>query len=194
MLAAIRHGLSNLFNFNGRDSRQTFWLWILFIVVLRILASIVTSGPMVSATFSSVAEVAESGADPAAAQAQMLAKMADAMSSMGTIVIVVGLATCVLMAASLVRRLHDAGFSGWLVLIPGAIYGYVLSQVPAQLDLAAKLMRTIDPANPPNPMAMMQGTAGIALIGWIPVLFVIVVGILKSSDGPNAYGDAPVQL
>ena len=31
MLAAIKHNLANLFNFTGRDARQTFWYYVLFV-------------------------------------------------------------------------------------------------------------------------------------------------------------------
>jgi uncharacterized membrane protein YhaH (DUF805 family) len=43
-------------------------------------------------------------------------------------------------------------------------------------------------------MTMMQGQAFDALIGWLPMLIAIVIGVLKSTPGPNRYGDAPVKF
>ena len=46
MLGEIRHGLGNLANPNGRDSRQTFWYWALALFLLRFGAGLLVSIPM----------------------------------------------------------------------------------------------------------------------------------------------------
>ena len=34
MLGAIKYNLANLTNFSGRDARQTFWYYVLFLVII----------------------------------------------------------------------------------------------------------------------------------------------------------------
>jgi hypothetical protein len=36
MLGAIKYNLSHLLDFSGRDARQTFWYYVLFLVMLDI--------------------------------------------------------------------------------------------------------------------------------------------------------------
>jgi uncharacterized membrane protein YhaH (DUF805 family) len=48
--------------------------------------------------------------------------------------------------------------------------------------------------NPQDMAAYMQGQSQMytyGLVGWIAPIIVIVFGIMKSTDGPNRYGDAP---
>ena len=48
--------------------------------------------------------------------------------------------------------------------------------------------------NPDAMLAMMQAQGPIALLGWAPALFVVIFGVLKSTDGPNRYGDEPTRF
>ena len=46
MLAAIKHGLGNLVNFHGRDARQAFWYYVLFVYVVIIVITMAWVVPM----------------------------------------------------------------------------------------------------------------------------------------------------
>ena len=45
MLDAIKHGLANLFNVSGRDARQAFWFYVLFIYIVIIALGVRKSTP-----------------------------------------------------------------------------------------------------------------------------------------------------
>ena len=194
MGGALKHGLANLFNGNGRDARQTFWYYVLGIFILRFVAGLAVSIPLMTHTIGSAVDSATSGATPEAMQAKMMASMADIMPTIAWFGVAVGVITVLLVAASLVRRLHDIGKSGWLVLIPGGLYLYALSQTPAQVDKVMEMMRNLNPETMRNPMAMMGQQGGFALLTWIPAIIVIVIGCIPSNSGPNQYGDAPVRF
>ena len=193
MFEAVRHGLANMFNPAGRDARQTFWYYVLFVVVLRFGAGMLVSVPLMLRTMGAVASAVKEGADPQTSQAAMMAQMADMMPRMIWMSVAIGLASMVLLAASVVRRLHDSNLGGWWLLVPGVPYAVVLAQMPAQLNRVTEMMthlgdRAIDPAT------VMQGQMGYAALGWLSAIALIVLCVRKSSDGPNRFGDAPTRF
>lgn len=196
MLGAIRYALANLANPAGRDARQTFWYWVLAVVVLRFAASMALSAPLTLKLMAAAMHAAQNGAaqDPAAIQAMTTQLILKELPTMVWGGVAIGLVTMALLAASLVRRLHDSGLSGWLVLVPGAIYALVLARMPAQIDRVADLLATLDPANPPNATALMQADGAMALLAYVPLLIAVWFGLRKSTPGPNRHGDAPVRF
>ena len=46
MLKAIKHGLGNLLNFGGRDARQAFWYYVLFVYLVMTAISMIVIVPM----------------------------------------------------------------------------------------------------------------------------------------------------
>jgi uncharacterized membrane protein YhaH (DUF805 family) len=194
MFGAIKYALTNLKNFQGRDARQTFWYFVLFIVVLRFVAGLFISVPMTAKMMGAAMEGARNGADQSAVQAQMMQSMAGMMSTMMWFGLAVGIVTGLLLLASLVRRLHDSDLSGWWALLPVALYALQLSLMSGQVKKAAAIMAAIDPTQPPNPVAIMQQQGWMALLGWLPLILVIIVGLRRSTGGPNRFGDEPVAI
>ena len=141
MLEAIKHGLGNLLNFGGRDARQAFWYYVLFVYLVMTAISVVVVVPMmvqaIAAGFRQGVAASQSG-DPVAGQLAVEAAIANAMTGMMANLMWIGSITNVLMmallAASFVRRLHDSDLPGWWALIPGAM------QI-ANVFLAPALMR-----------------------------------------------------
>jgi uncharacterized membrane protein YhaH (DUF805 family) len=66
--------------------------------------------------------------------------------------------------------------------------------MPGQIDRAMEAMKSMTTSHAPDPGAMMRTQGGIALLAWVPVLIIIVIGCIRSNDGPNRYGDAPVSF
>ena len=195
MLGAIKYNLANLTNFNGRDARQTFWYYVLLIIVARFAASMAVSIPMMAGAIGSAVSAAQQGSDPAAAQAQMMSQMSEFMPRMMWFALAVGVITALLLVASFVRRLHDSDLSGWWAALPFALHAYALSQVPAQMDKAIALMNSISTsATPPNPMTMMQGQGLMALVTYLPLIIGVILAVRKSSEGANRFGDNPVSF
>lgn len=194
MLGAIKYGLGNLFNFNGRDARQTFWYYVLFVYVVVTAISMLAMIPMMVNMFSAIVDAAATGNSPQAANAVMVGFMGDMMRTSLWVGIGSGIAMLVLLAASLVRRLHDSGMPGWWALAPGAIQVAGLALMPSQIDAVMDLLNTMDVAAMQNPTAMMQAQGMAGLIGWVAIGLVIWFGVRKSTLGPNPFGDEPVRF
>jgi uncharacterized membrane protein YhaH (DUF805 family) len=96
---AITHGFQNYVGFSGRAARSEYWYWVLFIVLLSIVALLID-----------------------------LTLFGFNTTGVNPISVIVSLATLLPNLAVSVRRLHDIDRSGWwvlLVLIP-LIGGIVL--------------------------------------------------------------------
>jgi uncharacterized membrane protein YhaH (DUF805 family) len=117
-IAAVKRAFSKYARFDGRASRGEYWWWTLIIggafFVLSIAASVlgVSSSP-------------DGGRTPGTAAVPLL-----------IILGIAGLAVIVPNLALLVRRLHDAGFSGWLALLTlipsvGGLILLVLAALPS---------------------------------------------------------------
>ncbi|MEQ1497095.1 MAG: DUF805 domain-containing protein [Novosphingobium sp.] len=196
MLGAIKHALANLANGNGRDARQAFWFWVLFVVILRFLGGLAISIPLTAKIASAAIDAANSGAgkDPALIQAMMTELVTQDLPRMVWLGMGIAIVSMLLLCTSLIRRLHDSDLSGWLVLIPGAISAFVIARMPAQIEVATTLMKGLKPGAQLDPGAIMQAQSSMALLAWVPVVLVIWFGLRKSSEGPNRFGDAPVRF
>lgn len=194
MFEAIKYNLAHLLDFRGRESRSMFWWFVLFVAILRFVASLVVSIPLTVSMMSGAMSAGSSGRlDPQQLQAQMMGRMIEALPQMVWTSVIIGAVTCVLLAAALARRLHDINLPGWLIVVAGAPYVAVLARMPASIQIAIDQIRKIElGATPPNPMAMVQAQGVWPLLGWLPVLFIVVVGCIKSNEGPNQYGEMPV--
>lgn len=193
MLDAIKHGLANLINFSGRDARQTFWYYMLFLVVLQFVVGILAAIPMYVTIFTNVFEAASAGADPDLAISQMANDLTEHMPLQIMMSSAIAIISTLLFVASFVRRLHDAGYSGWIVLVPVAtqIFSVVYSYM--MLDVIMETMASAaDPTNQANAYAAQLEVAPYSAVGYIGYLVVIVFGVLKSQDGPNKYGETSV--
>jgi uncharacterized membrane protein YhaH (DUF805 family) len=201
---AIRHNLTHLLDFSGRDARQTFWFYVLFLFLVYMALGMVGSFVLIGNIMSPILEAANAGASEQEMQARMAEHMGSMMGRMFEAVLWVSVAVSVLMdlllAASFVRRLHDSNSSGWWALaVLAAQLASIAAMVP-MIELMKDFMaEAMDPANFGNP-AQMQGMMQrqsemnlYGLVGWIAPLTVIVFGVMDSSNGPNRYGEKPVR-
>lgn len=199
MLKAIKHGLGNLLNGEGRDARQAFWYYVLFVyVVLTGISFVVLSPLMLRAVFAGIQQgiVAGQSGDPLTGPSAADAAVIGSMDEMMAITVWVGVGTGVVMilllAAALVRRLHDSGLSGYWALLPGIIYLTNLILMPDLMRGMMESMTQIAPRDPMASVAAMQTSFTLAsLLGWLAIIVVIVLGVRKSTPGPNRFGEAP---
>jgi uncharacterized membrane protein YhaH (DUF805 family) len=199
MLGAIKYNLMHLLDFSGRDARQTFWYYVLFLVVLNFIIGLIVSIPLMVGAVGTAIEAAQAGVDPQAMQAQMMGQMAGALGGTLWVSLATNVATALLMLAAFVRRLHDSDKSGWWALLP--LVGLAANTVVSIriMDTMQEMMRDVmivggDPVKVQAIMERQQEFAAYGMIGWIAPLVVIGFGILRSTDGPNRFGDAPVQF
>jgi uncharacterized membrane protein YhaH (DUF805 family) len=199
MLKAIKHGLGNLLNFEGRDARQAFWYYVLFLYIVTLAISMVVTVPMmIQGVMTGIREGinASQSSDPVAAQAATQAAIANSMNGMISTSLWLSMATGLLMlaglAAAFVRRLHDSGLSGLWALLPAAIQLGNLVLAPMMVRQMMGSLAHMTPGDPTAGLRAMQGSIGAAsLLGWAAVIAVIVLGVRKSTPGPNRYGEAP---
>ena len=196
MLGSIKYNLRNLTNFNGRDARQTFWYFVLFIAILRWIAGSIIAVPMMVKMFGTMFSSIKQGARPEtmeAMQGQINGQMVAMMQDMVGVSIAIGVVSGLLLLAALVRRLHDSELSGWWAAAPAVLYVAALGMIPAQIHQAAEILQTAG-TKPLNPAAMIQQQGGIALVAWIPLIMVILIGVRKSTPGPNRFGESSVSF
>jgi uncharacterized membrane protein YhaH (DUF805 family) len=201
MLKAIKHGLGNLANIHGRDARQAFWFYVLFLYLITFVLSMVVTMPMlVGAVISSVNEgIAQAQAgnvDDAAVEAAIQAKVGQAIEDFVPQMVMVGLVSALIMlvglAASMVRRVHDSGLSGAWALLPLGLQAVNIALIPSQMGKLEQAMLQIQLGDPLVGMKMMEGSVGFgAMAGWGAMLAVVVLGARPSTPGPNRFGDAP---
>ena len=195
MLKSIRYNLSNLANFAGRDARQTFWYYVLFIVVMQILIGLIASIPMYVSMVSGLLDSVASGASEAEAALAMAQNLAGQLKTQVVVGMVLSVVSAGLIVASFVRRLHDGGFSGWIAAIPLATQAFSIAYSFATLDQLEELMLanvTAASAGAADPMAMQAEMGLYGLVGWIGYLVVVGFGVVPSQAGANKYGEEPV--
>ena len=122
ILASIRYNLANLFRFSGRDGRGTFWPYAIAVFLTSMAVDILLFIPvmtdMMQRMMIYLRDHPEGFPQPAPGQIQALPPglMPD-MSRMFVPTTIVSVVSLLLLAAAVVRRLHDRDRSG---LVGGA--------------------------------------------------------------------------
>jgi uncharacterized membrane protein YhaH (DUF805 family) len=194
MLGAVKYALSNLTNFHGRDARQAFWYWVLAVYIASFALSLVITVPtMIGGMGGAFQAAVRNPENPAAIEAVMNDRVSGMISSTMWLSVGTSAVTLVLLAASTVRRLHDSDLSGWWALVPGGVQVAVLILMPAQIARMSELVAGASGTGPilaPDPLGAMFTASG--LLAWLPWVALIALGVRKSSEGPNRFGETSV--
>ncbi|MBD7996906.1 DUF805 domain-containing protein [Arthrobacter sp. Sa2CUA1] len=142
--AAIKRFFQKYATFSGRASRSEYWWYTLF---QFIVITVLYIGLMIALTAS---------IDPVTGDLKSTSFMIPMV-----LLVIFGLATLVPGLALTVRRLHDGGFSGWLVLVAlvpglGALAIAVLALMPSKPEGArfdAGAQQQYAPYPPASPQA-----------------------------------------
>ena len=195
MIAETKHCLRNLTNFNGRDSRSTFWWYVLALVILQFLLGLVAAIPMAVGVMGEAMTMAQNGAPPDDLNGALFGMMGPMLKNQ----LLIGMGISVLMAAlfsaAFVRRLHDSNKPGWIVLLPlgtlafSQIYGFMnIDAMMQSMQLAAE-SGSIDQIGD-----MQRQIQGYSAVGYLGYLIVILFGVFDSTPGPNRYGEGPAEV
>ncbi len=190
-IAAVKHNLAHLTDFSGRDARPTFWWYVLFLVVAQFVVGFLASIPLVASGMGTAFEAAQSGADPAQLEAQMMAGMADGLATTMWISVATTVVVALLLVAAFVRRLHDSGQPGFWAIVPLATQAAAIVASIGSVGSVQEMMRSASSA---AELQAMQGDIAsnpLNHIGWLGYLIVIGFGLLKSQSGANKYGPPP---
>jgi len=201
MLAATKYNLAHLLDFGGRDARQTFWYYVLFLFIVYFVLGIIGSFVLIGSLMAPIIEAAQQGATEQQMQLQMSGWMGGFMGTIMWVSMGVNIVMDLLLAAAFVRRLHDSNSSGWWgLLILAAQAASMVMMIPLMNSMQDVMSQAMDPANIADPVRMQammanQSRFGLyGLVGWIGPLAAVVFGVLPSTDGPNRYGEAPVRF
>jgi uncharacterized membrane protein YhaH (DUF805 family) len=200
MLGAIKYNLRHLLDFSGRDARQTFWFYVLFVFLLNMAVSLAITMPAMGQAMGGAMMAARSG-NPEAANAAIAESMTGITMTAIWAGAVMGVINIALLAAAFVRRLHDADFSGWWALLVGGLYAAASVRALLNADRLEAMTREAVENAMTNPgaggMQIYANNPQMALdslIGWIPLLLLIGFGVLKSTEGPNRFAAEPVRF
>ena len=196
MLNAIQHCMANLTNFAGRDPRTTFWFFVLFLFLVQVVITTIASVPVYAALISGMVDAASQGVEPSSVTQDLAQDMAGDMRLISYVSMAVGAAVALLLLAAFVRRLHDAGFSGWIAAIPLATQAFSIAYVYSSLDqieevTSAVLAEGFSGGSGANAYAVQVEMGALGLVGYIGYAVIIGFGVLKSQDGDNRYGPNP---
>ena len=196
-----RH-LTGLIDFQSRENRQPFWLWILIVYIVQFVVMIIAMIPIITTWFDQMMPALQADPhrfdnDPQA----MMQLMVPMMRNVITMTVVSATLFFVLSAAAVVRRLHDSNRSGWWSL------PYYAMQVISPIFMLSffpryfAMMGSLQPGSQPdltNP-AFQQATQSMALmslvnlLGFAVLVMMIVLLVLPGTVGPNRFGDDPLQ-
>lgn len=194
MLRSIKYNLSNLLNFKGRDARQTFWFYVLFLFIIQYATGMLISMPMMGGMMKGAFSAAQQGATEAELQARMMAQMAGYMRTSMTLSAAVAVIAALLVLAAFVRRLHDSNKPGWIAFVALAMSLVSQALVWSKMGEIIVAMTKAQDGDLTSTFAIQSKVMGAGVLGWVAVLIVIVCGVWPSTNGPNRYGDAPVRF
>ena len=188
--SSLKHNLVRLVDFRGRDSRAQFWPYAIFLFLLSIVAGMLLWVPVMADMFIRMQRYliehpegfpAETGKYPGAVSLppEVMPDFAPMIAPMA----VVNLLFVLLVAAAIVRRLHDRDKAGWWALlpVPFMIFGQV------QGPRAAMSMMGGHQADP----ALMLPAALNSLFYWIAFIALILMLVGEGTPRPNRFGAAP---
>jgi uncharacterized membrane protein YhaH (DUF805 family) len=188
MLTAIKYNLTHLADFRGRDARSTFWFYVLFLVLVQIAISMAISIPMTGSMMGEAFNAVKSGANEAEMQRRIFSHVNTMMRVTIWTSAVTSLAMIGLLAASFTRRLHDSGKPGWIVIVVAVIQVLQVVQMLAFMDEMVNMTVLLQTGDVASARAIQQGMALRSLLGYIPIVILIVFGVWPSTPGDNKYG------
>lgn len=185
--------LQRLTRWSGREPRRLFWPWVACVMVANMIAGMLVGVPMFLGIARNMAAFAEANPDRATVTAGPghysmqidgpvpPTLMLEPMRWFVPGVAIVTLLSVLLLAAAVVRRLHDSGRPGWVGLLPLPFLGTGLSAFWRVFDQFGRAD------------ALPDTGAFLLLFGnnvvYLATLAVLVVQLCRPSDpGPNRFG------
>lgn len=167
-IEAVRSGLSNYVTFSGRARRSEYWWFALFVFL--------------GAAVLGMVDAAIFGTNPETGQ------------SVSVLAALFQLATFLPLLAVGWRRMHDAGYPGWYLLLPMVVSVlFMFSLFSGVFAFSMLEANAADPSVLRGPAAVL-GLTGMMVAAVVQlILFVLIIWWLTrpSQPGPNEYG-APV--
>lgn len=158
--------------FTGRSRRQEFWMFVLLLVIIWIIAFVIMG-------IMGAGALTMAGANPDGSP--RIAGMMGMFASLGIFALILGIVWLALLIPTLavqIRRLHDSDRSGWWMML---YWG------PAILSWVVNIAGA---ANQSAGLMMLGGLC--SLLAFVGAIVLIVFWCLPGTNGPNRYGADPL--
>lgn len=190
MIQAAKYGLRNLFNFSGRDNRRQFWLFAIFLMIVRWVLATAATALLMASTVGSAMHNVGANSDPETTATAVQANITSALPQLMIIGIIISLIIVAMLFAAFVRRLHDSNLSGWFALLPGVPYLLNLAATPGQVARTMAVMQR----GPNAHMILRETNWWVAALAWLALVLLAGLALRQSTPGTNRYGPEPVDL
>lgn len=193
MIELVLQHLKELLRFSGREGRKPFWIWTAIVIGCAMVAMMAVMATTFSATFSKMEQFAAQHPDqvtrtvsPTNYTITVHGNHPDLMPDFSVMIIGVGVISALailLLAAAVVRRLHDCNRTGvWglppAVLLLTGLFG--MSRLFDQFD---------EPGGPPMGLFFGIFLNNLAYLGSLAVLVVLLAD--KGTPDENRFGLPP---
>lgn len=188
ILASIRYNFARLLLFSGRETRAQFWPYAIFLFVLEMAVGMLLLVPVMLDMFVRMQRYMIEHPEGLPTQsypgaAVLPPGLMPDMSIVTVPMAVLNLLFALLVAAAVVRRLHDRDKSGWwgLMPVPFMAYGQIMGP-----EAAAMMMSGGMPNSPAMLLVMLNN-----LLYWIAAIILVVMLAQAGTSGPNGHGPEP---
>ena len=191
LIASIRHNLAGLGRFSGRDRPGQFWPYAILLFLLSIVAAVAVIVPamidMLVRIQRFVIEHPEGLPPPSdpydLSEPALPPELMPDFSGAALPMAAVNLVFVLLLAAGVVRRLHDADRSGWWALLPVPFMAIGAASWERTMAMSTGVPMAADPAS----MLLMLNS----LFYWVAVIALVVMLVQAGTPGPNRHGPPP---
>lgn len=189
LLPSIRHNLARLLRFEGRDTNRQFWPWAILIFIVQTVAGFLIVIPMMANIMTRAIQIGafdpkQGQPDPEIVAAQMESMMQESFADFDGLwlpLFIFQLVAILLLAAAVVRRLHDRDRSGWWGFIPLPFIVIGIFNMPLASDFMAG-----------RPLTPLQSISLALSYGyWIALVVLVLLLVGKGDEGPNRFGPSP---
>lgn len=171
-VAGLRMHLASLANFKGRETRGAFWPWVGALFALAMIVNLLIMTQLVM---------------PVMLTAETMEEVSAAMSRYAIAMAGIASVTVALLASAVARRLHDAGKSVWIGLLPLPFLAFGLFW----FTRIASVMFVVDGMDPDFTNAFMLGFFNNLV--YLGTLGFLVVCLAQGSEpGENRHGPHPL--
>lgn len=190
IVASVRHNLGRLTRFSGRDTQAQFWPWAILVFLLgQMTGFLVMALPMASA-MERMARVMGTRADGVPSRSsptpdaelfdQTMAEITDDLSGLWLPFAIVNTLAVALLAASVVRRLHDQGRSSFWGLLPLPFMAVSVAGTPIGFQYAGGQRE-------------LSGAESLVFLApplfWLAVVVLVLLLLGKGDNGPNRFSE-----
>ena len=187
IFASIRHNLAGLVRFSGRETRAEFWPYAIFLFLLSMAVGTVVAVFVVADMFVRLQRylIAHPEGLPPPARGQPATLPPELMPDLAAMMVpstVANVLFGLLLAAAVVRRLHDRDRTGlWgLLPLPFMIVGMANQDAAVAFATAHRALSRME-------MLMFMTTPLL----WLSVIVLIVLLAGEGTNGPNRFGPEP---